>query len=65
MQVVTFCFTPCWMPRASTRFHRTLPHRERAVAGGLKHDVITFKLGRAEIDAFRRFGVGVRFAECV
>ena len=65
MQAVTFCSTPCWMPLASTRFHRTLPHRERAVAGGLKHHVITFKLWRAEIDTFWRFGIGVRFAEGV
>lgn len=65
MQAVTFCSTLCWMPLASTKFHRTLPHRERAVAGDLKHHFITLKLGRAKVDTFRRFGVGVRFAEGV
>ena len=65
MLAVTFCSTPCSMPLASTRFHITLPHRERAVAGGLKHNVITLKLGRAKVDTFRRFSIGVRFAEGV
>ena len=65
MQAVTFCSTPCWTLLASTRFHITLPHRERAVADGLQHDFITFKLGRAEIDTFRCFSIGMRFAEGV
>lgn len=32
-------------------------------AYGLQHYLITLKLGRAKVNAFRRFGIGVGFAE--